>query len=1023
MRKASKRNSNVSTNDRSLSFSDDLSAKANSASQIQPPQRVYSVTTSGAELKDYVSGLSKQDVNQVDLFGRTLLHIAASTGQYQLVEALLEHPNIDPSIQDIENGWTPLHRACYNGYILCAVMLIQKNYDCLLIKDRCRQRPFDLLPINIYPLELVVTSHWNPNTGGSHLLKFGLNTNHILGFADSDNRAFPQVVELHRDVSVYSTELMKKRNSDLYNSESSSTDESDSEESLDPGLPLKETSPRLRFQNVRVKDVQISKFHSAVVTTDPTNNLLICGLATGGRLGLGSDTATTQYTYKAVPRFNTTKVITVSLGLDHTLALTSQGVYSWGSNQYGQLGTNSEDLSLQHMPRKVNSDFGLEEVRGIATSQYHSVAFTNKSIYFWGKNIGQMGSLPGEELWQKSKKNLVCEDGGIIVPYPHIFPHLPSPVKMLAACDIATVCLLQNSSVWVFMNGGHFRVQFPFNTVTHKDFELYRTPETGINRKIFHISCSEKGAVCAIDDHGTVYSFTLTNHYIEPSQLGKCGKASQIAKVLKVSTVWSPRSVNDAACDADIGDDGQVILCTLQGTVWKRIQRSKAYATVPPSQQIDITTYDGKKKYHYERVPYLNKAYQVRCDRLFSSFAVIRDDDGLKYLTLDETSISNDFANLISFDNPTKLHMQAKYLARFSHRRARYFFNRQKKQNDSNTSLLQADMQFTVGRSLLTTNELVEVNSLRDFSTNAAKCLTRTTNGSFDNYFDSTSNNRLYDLAVICSSSGICIPVHRFIMISRIPVIFSLIKGEITEITGLMNFKVTYDPKHSKNFKYGKLIISDDIHELAIKVLIYYLYTDKYIKPWDDWVPEEGIRKNKPYEDFNRVLTSLDMNSIRYLQGSSITNLGPNILDSLKAAEFQDYLDTDIEIVIKNGSVKLHNYILQSRSAYFATILSDRWANNASQITINLSHIEKDVFDIIINYIYGDKHITSFDDIGGTFTSSKEFVNFVLKVLDTSAELTLLKLFQGCEIVLADMSMFFFFFFFLLIGTNILQLL
>lgn len=1011
MRKAYKRNTHASTHDRLPSFNDDLSAKANSASQIQSPQHIYSVATPDAELKDYIAGLSKQEVNQTDLFGRTLLHIAASTGQYQLVEALLEHPGIDPSIQDLENGWTPLHRACYNGYIMCAIMLIANNYDCLFIKDRCRQRPFDLLPINLSPLDLAVTNHWNPNIGGSHLLKFGLNTNHILGFADPDNRAFPQVVELRRDTSVYSTELMKKRNSDINNAESSSTDESDDDEELATGFPLKETSPRLKFQNVRIKDVQISKFHSAVITTDPTNNLLICGLATGGRLGLDSDITTTQYTYKAVPRFNTTKVLSVSLGLDHTLALTSQGVYSWGSNQYGQLGTNSEDLSPQLMPRKINSDFGLEEVKGIAASQYHSVAFTDKSIYFWGKNIGQMGSLPGQDLWQSSKKNLVCEDGGIIVPYPQIFPHLPSPVKMLTACDIATVCLLQNSSVWVFMNGGHFRVLFPFNTLSPKDFELYRTPETGINRRIFHISCSEKGAVCAIDDHGTVYSFLLAKHYIEPSQLDESVKASHIAKVLKVNTVWTPRGVNDAACDADIGDDGQVILCTLQGTVWKRIQRSKAYATSTPTQQMDITTSDGKKKYHYERVPFLNKAYQVRCDRLFSSFAVIRDDDGLKYLTLDETSISNDFANLVSFENPTGLHMQAKYLARFSHRRARHSFNRQKKQHDSHTSLLQADMQFTKGRSLLTTNELVEINSLREFSTNAAKCLCSTTHNSFDTYFDNTPNTRLYDLAVVCSSSETCIPVHRYIMISRIPKLFSLIKGEISEITGLMNFRVTYDPTPSKHFKYGKLTISDDVHELAIKVLIYYLYTDKYIKPWDDWVPLEGVRKNKPYEDFNRVITALNMDSIRYLQGSSVNNLGVSLLGSLEVAAFKDYLDTDVEILLENGSVNLHSYILQSRSAYFATVLSERWNNKASPVTINLQHIKKDVFDIIINYIYGDEHITSFDNIGEKFSTPKEFVNFVVKVLDTAAELTLLRLFQGCEVILADMSKWFTIFF------------
>jgi len=63
------------------------------------------------------------DVNARDWLGRTVLHFACSSGEAsapEYVRLLLAYPGINVNVQDLENQWTPLHRALYNGNIITA---------------------------------------------------------------------------------------------------------------------------------------------------------------------------------------------------------------------------------------------------------------------------------------------------------------------------------------------------------------------------------------------------------------------------------------------------------------------------------------------------------------------------------------------------------------------------------------------------------------------------------------------------------------------------------------------------------------------------------------------------------------------------------------------------------------------------------------------------------------------------------------------------------------------------------------
>lgn len=101
-----------------------------------------------------------------------------------------------------------------------------------------------------------------------------------------------------------------------------------------------------------------------------------------------------------MPQFPYT-VVSVALGQDHTLALIDTGaVFSWGLNRFSQLGyvveTNGNsrlDDPVQATPRVISGPLKHENVIGIAACKTASACWTDKSVYTWGKNNGQLGTF------------------------------------------------------------------------------------------------------------------------------------------------------------------------------------------------------------------------------------------------------------------------------------------------------------------------------------------------------------------------------------------------------------------------------------------------------------------------------------------------------------------------------------------------------------------------------------------------------------------------------------------------------
>ena len=83
--------------------------------------------------------------------------------------------------------------------------------------------------------------------GGTDLFTFGSNKNNTLGFGDGDDRSHPEKVQIIR--------------------------------------PTKnDESPLSMFRPSRIRDIQMAKMHTAILTTDARDNLYMCGFnGTSGR--------------------------------------------------------------------------------------------------------------------------------------------------------------------------------------------------------------------------------------------------------------------------------------------------------------------------------------------------------------------------------------------------------------------------------------------------------------------------------------------------------------------------------------------------------------------------------------------------------------------------------------------------------------------------------------------------------------------------------------------------------------------
>jgi alpha-tubulin suppressor-like RCC1 family protein len=981
------------------------------SSNLSPRNKKNTGTSPGSSFPERGSLLrgtaSRAQVNARDRYGRTLLHLIASSRKPTAIEfatALLALPFVDIYAQDVESGWTALHRALYAGNAAVAQALMARDVrdatdfstpsanshssgGLIKVKDREGNSPFDVYDATIVARDIKHTGSIHGSTmphapesddassinrsmygdddgddGGlpriilrprvniqaDEVFTFGSNKNLTLGLGDEDDRHFPERIAVERPDHLLQR-FYRERKSGVY----------DLVASQDFGhptdLPTLVTNKPVVFQ-----DVVMSKLSTAVLTNDPESNLFMCGFGPGGRLGTGDEATRFSFVCIETGGLAGKKIISVALGQDHSIAISEQGeIFTWGSNKYGQLGynlprtSNKKDTPVQSTPRQIFNPFKREMILGAAASSIHSVVFSTSGLYTFGKNEGQLG------LVDSDARSLEVQ----VTPRRVGVSLFNSPIQMVSAIDKATTVLLESHDVFVFTQYGYSKVVFPLDISSSFIKESFLATRYGSTANRITKVTSGRNTICAMSSFGEVYTVQVNSKADTGSAASSTTNPAKIRNSLSSpERVWSVRKSHMAVRDVDVGQDGSIIICTTSGSAWRKEKRTKIKDA-------------GSKDYKFVRVPGVSRVAAVRSNA-FGAYAVAQRecDVAREQITVSPSTLWHDFFELLPFKDLANV-----------------------------TSGTLPPMSEETFEGLLSSTNMVQAAKIK------AAVL------SFPDIEDQirllldepvlTGSNPQGMVWIKSTVSDVRIPVHEFIMSARSAVLrMTLAEFRHSYFFSIPDFMaIEYD-------QHGHVqIIFQGVDFLSILNLAFFLYTDHVLDVWRDIKHSSvnAFRYRQVRTETMRIATHLDLQTLERAARIMVEpspRLDADIARAMKDPCF--FQSSDVTIQLKDETVRAHSYLLCQRCPFFEGLFhgrsGGRWLDSrrdGETISVDLKDIEPNVFDFVLRHLYSDTEEELFQDVR---CSLDDFIDLILDVMSVANELMIDRLAQICQKILGQ---------------------
>lgn len=939
------------------------------------------------------TNFGRAEVNSRDHAGLTiLLRAASSTSDTAIafVQALLDHPAIDLHVQDPESGWNALHRALYAGNISIARLLLEKERRDLTgqtsgasiakagrlirTKDHEGLSPFDLYNSTIAERDLQllddgehsdVASECEDNgtaldptsasiSVGSELFAFGSNKNLTLGLGDEDDRQFPERVYLQRP-----THLLERFYKEYLESVSADTSTS--------ALPGLDAMPTLsRYRELLVQDVVLSKYHSAILTTDSMSNLYVCGIGRGGRLGLGDEN--TRFTYAPVQGgLANKKVVQVALGQNHTMVVTDNGeLWTFGSNANFVLGyslpepANKGEEPFISTPRQVFGTLKKEPIVGVAASTIHSVAHNGNALYCWGKNVGQLA------LMDADSRSLEVQS----TPRRVAASLFSAPIVMVSAIDKATTCLLANHSVIVFTAYGYNIVKFPFGD-TLTNFPLGNVsmssrydPE---RNRIKHIASGGE-TIIALTGRGDLFHMNLLTQKADAHSSASTTNPSKIkGAISQPNVIWTAHK--DGVRSVDVGEHGSVIISTLSGAVWRRVKRATA------KDSLVAGAGDTRHKdFKFQRVPGITNIAIVRSS-VYGAFAAVRKDSDVmrEQIKVGPPTLWDDLAPLNCLRDFKSSDPSSKKKDRLK------FWDADR---------LRAQLG-TVAYEVLKSPDL---------------------DADLQSYITTWhyANDELDTIVCTSSSPEMRIPVHGWILAARSSVLRKLLSAArfsgSCELPECLNAE-RLDDKTVMTFS--------GIDIMSLLNLVLYMYEDRVIPAWNftRQDPSLAYRYRQVRTDVTKLAARLEMSMLEAAAQKQIDpqrSLNRDLRYAIDDPSF--FEDADAVLNLDGDEIPAHSALLRRRCPFFEALFHGRsqgaWLASrraalepAGMIPIDLEHIDPDTFRYVLRHLYADVGSELFDDV--VCDNIDDFTDLVMDVMSAANELMLDRLSQICQQVVS----------------------
>ena len=960
------------------------------------------------------SVLSRSEINSRDHAGLTVLHRAASSTSENAISfalALIEHPSIDLYIQDTENGWTALHRALYFGNVSIARAIIEwdrrglnglggsnasrAGSSVIKIKDREGNSPFDVYNATIAKRTLLhgreaeesdeASEDDDESTAddrasaailekapvnGDEIFFWGSSKNHALGFGDGDDRQHPEKITLKRP-----DHLLFRFYREYLESIEWSSDRPHGQTSKSVPKSLHELPSLILHRPILVQDIALSKLHSAILTTDPEANLYVCGFGPGGRLGTGDET--TRFTYTCIEGggLASKKIMTVALGQNHTLAVSSDGeIYSWGNNAYGQLGYSLPRPIVQDeepfctTPRQIFGPLKRESIIGVAASAIHSVAHTSASLFTWGKNEGQLG------LMDSDSRSLDMQT----VPRKVAASLFKAPILSVSAINGATICLLANYMVCVFTNYGYNIVKFPLNE-GFSNYHLQKSRFATYDGTSNHISSITAGGdtIAAISSRGDLFTVSVRKVESNPASTSTTNPSKIKGALSQPQRVWSLRKGNwDGIKSVGISENGSVIVCTQAGAVWRRVRRAKIKDTY-------TTTGDyNRKDFKFQRVPGLTKVAAVRSTP-FGVYAAIRKDCDVtkNQILVDEQQLWQDVSPLLCLRD-----LEASEPAQEQDAEA----------TRSRMPAIPKDLFDPVKRAVLSSPDIAA-----DISSHLVNM-----------------DPQGYDVELCTTTSDVRIPVHGFVVGGRSPVLrAALNKFRATGTSSLLDVFTVEDAgtEFLTSPQSPVRIVFHGLDFISIVNLAVYLYTDTVVDVWNftRQCPKMAFRYRQVRVEVMKTAGHLKMSNLEsaaQLMTEPERRMNTDMAIAIKDPTYFEDGDTLIEL--DGSEILAHSSLLCQRCPFFQGLfngraggqwLAGRRQEDSKAVRIDLKHVAPETFELVLQYLYADIGTELFDDV--VSPDIDEFSELVMDVMAIANELMLDRLSQICQEVIGRFGM------------------
>lgn len=955
--------------------------------------------------------LTRGDINSKDVFGRTILHLAASStqdGALDFVNALLKIPFLDLYVQDTESGWTALHRALYFGNVAIAQALMLRDIKdatdyttsglhghaggLIKIKDHEGNSPFEVFGLTIAPRMIAEDAHSiaahaaddesgnsidldqmgseesgqrrsnkaRVNLSGDEVFAFGSNKNLSLGLGDEDDRQYPERIVLQRPEHLLRRlhhEHVLAKHEDLSLSQRGSMET--------PGIPA-----LIQYQTLKVQDVVMSKLHTAVITSDPEANLFMCGFGPGGRLGTGDEITRFNYVCIETGGLAGKRVATVALGQDHSIAVSVTGeVFTWGSSKYGQLGYSlpqsaANETSVQLTPRQLFGPMKKEAIVGAAASSIHSVICTASALYTFGKNEGQLGLMDADA--RSLEVQVMPRRVGVSV--------LQSAIEMVSAIDRATTILLESHDVIVLTHFGFTKILFQLEGFTNYflqgSFATRYDPAGNFIRKV----TSGGNTICAMSSFGEVFTLDVTNKVDAASVGVSTTNPSKARNALPHPTkVWSIRKSHMAARDVAVGQYGSIILATEAGSVWRKEKRA-----IIKDVGSKISGAARAKDYKFVRIPNITRAVAVRSNA-FAAFTAIRKDCHVtqEQITIDPPSLWGDLLPLLPFSDYGNI--------------------------DETSDTEDPQPRFWKPATSGVSPALIR----------RAVLLSRDAQADLHHLFSKHEPlaDSQYDLWITSNATDVRIPVHAFVVKSR----SNVLRRALTEFqtSYYFSFEDVFSVEYGEDGQIQIQFKGADF--LTILNLAFYLYTDNVIDVWHHTSREpRSVTRHwqKIRADLMKIANNLDLKSLE--RAARIMTEPAKCLQTDMDIAFDDedfFSDADLIIELADDIERpAHISLLCCRCPFFDGLFHGRasgaWISSrrtdaedsTRAVRVDLKHIDADIFEMVLRHIYADTGEELFDDV--VSKTLDEFLDLVVEVLSVANELMLQRLAQICQKVI-----------------------